>query len=89
MVSKKTQLPAPSLLRAPKMKKTAGTARARSPAMIDGFSQPGRKLAVTPIEANVIPGTTGASRRRKCSRRTWTVPGLGYKKSVWSSENSS
>src|ERR1039458_10167504 len=62
MIRRKAQPSASSFLRAPRMKKTAGTARARSKATIDGFNQPGRKRDVTPIEASEIPGTRAASK---------------------------
>lgn len=62
MVDRKIQPSRFNLLRAPRKKKTAGTANAIKPAMIDGFSHPGRSLDVTPIAANETPGTTTASR---------------------------
>src|SRR5208283_2938695 len=57
MIRRKAQPSASSFLRTQRIKKTAGTARAKSPARIDGFNQPGRKRDVTPIETNEIPGT--------------------------------
>src|ERR1035437_9105207 len=62
MIRRKAQPSASSFLRAPRMKKTAGTARARSKATIDGFNQACRKRDVTPTEASEIPGTRAASK---------------------------
>src|ERR1019366_9148518 len=69
MIRRKAQPSASSFLRAPRMKKTAGTARARSKATIDGFNQPGRKRDVTPIETNEIPGTRAMSKNGHAAER--------------------
>ena len=81
-------------LAAPRMKKTAGTARARSKATSDGFNQPGRKRDVTPTEASEIPGTRATSknghaveRRHSCQLqcRCWKPSTRGISTSANSS----
>jgi hypothetical protein len=62
MISRKAQPSTSSFLRAPRTKKTAGTARASTPPQIDGFNQPVRSRNVTPIEASEIPGTRATSK---------------------------
>src|ERR1035438_10708818 len=69
MIRRKTQPSASSFLRAPSMKKTAGTARASSKATIDGFNQPGRKRDVRPTETKEIPGTRAISKNGQAIER--------------------